>query len=135
LASAGSAARDPITLAAGGCPWRFLPKNFPLFSTVQNRFCAWHDSGRWVEQYEAGSFDDDAAAAVTIQAYEARRRRHWRPLLATRGELGRKAGHAAEAPCRGGVGRAVAGGVPVDGEAEALVVLRHQEKSDTESLE
>ena len=36
-----------------------------------------HDLSRnlvrvWVQKYEAGAFDDDAAAADTIQAYEAR---------------------------------------------------------------
>jgi transposase len=30
-----------------GCRWRFLPKDFPPFTTVQNRFYAWRDSGRW----------------------------------------------------------------------------------------
>jgi transposase len=30
-----------------GCPWRFLPKDFPPFTTVQNRFYAWRDSGLW----------------------------------------------------------------------------------------
>ena len=28
-----------------GCPWRLLPKDFPPFTTVQNRFYAWRDSG------------------------------------------------------------------------------------------
>jgi transposase len=30
-----------------GCPWRYLPKDFPPFTTVQNRFYAWRDSGVW----------------------------------------------------------------------------------------
>jgi transposase len=30
-----------------GCPWRLLPKDFPPFTTVQNRFYAWRDSGLW----------------------------------------------------------------------------------------
>jgi len=30
-----------------GCPWRYLPKDFPPFTTVQNRFSAWRDSGLW----------------------------------------------------------------------------------------
>jgi transposase len=30
-----------------GCPWRYLPKDFPPFTTVQNRFYAWRDSGLW----------------------------------------------------------------------------------------
>ena len=28
-----------------GCPWRLLPKDFPPYTTVQNRFYAWRDSG------------------------------------------------------------------------------------------
>jgi transposase len=34
-------------LIRAGCPWRYLPKDFPPFSTVQNRFYAWRDSGLW----------------------------------------------------------------------------------------
>jgi transposase len=30
-----------------GCPWRYLPKDFPPFTTVQNRFYAWRNSGLW----------------------------------------------------------------------------------------
>lgn len=30
-----------------GCPWRMLPRDFPPFTTVQNRFYAWRDSGLW----------------------------------------------------------------------------------------
>jgi transposase len=30
-----------------GCLWRYLPKDFPPFTTVQNRFYAWRDSGLW----------------------------------------------------------------------------------------
>ena len=32
-----------------GCPWRLLPKDFPPFTTVQNRFYAWRDSGLWMQ--------------------------------------------------------------------------------------
>lgn len=32
-----------------GCPWRLLPKEFPPFTTVQNRFYAWRDSGLWAQ--------------------------------------------------------------------------------------
>jgi transposase len=28
-----------------GCPWRYLPTDFPPFTTVQNRFYAWRGSG------------------------------------------------------------------------------------------
>jgi hypothetical protein len=34
-------------LIRAGCPWRHLPKHFPPFTTVQNRFYAWRDSGLW----------------------------------------------------------------------------------------
>ncbi len=30
-----------------GCPWRCLPKDFPPFTTAQDRFHAWRDSGPW----------------------------------------------------------------------------------------
>ena len=29
--------------------WRYLPKDFPPFTTVQNRFYAWRDSGLWAQ--------------------------------------------------------------------------------------
>jgi transposase len=32
-----------------GCPWRYLPKDFPPFTTVQNRFYAWRESGLWAQ--------------------------------------------------------------------------------------
>ena len=32
-----------------GCPWRYLPKNFPPFTTVQNQFYAWRDAGIWTQ--------------------------------------------------------------------------------------
>src|SRR5208283_1282692 len=32
-----------------GCPWRLLPKDFPPFTTVQNRFYAWRNSGLWTQ--------------------------------------------------------------------------------------
>jgi transposase len=34
-------------LIRSGCPWRLLPKDFPPFTTVQNRFYTWRDSGLW----------------------------------------------------------------------------------------
>jgi transposase len=42
----------PVRIANGGSmhhagPWRYLPKDFPPFTTVQNRFYAWRDSGLW----------------------------------------------------------------------------------------
>lgn len=36
-----------LFLAATGCQWRQLPKEFPPYSTVQGYFYAWRDAGRW----------------------------------------------------------------------------------------
>ncbi len=36
-------------LIRSGCPWRLLPKDFSSFTTVQNRFHAWRDSGLWTQ--------------------------------------------------------------------------------------
>jgi transposase len=36
-------------LIRSGCPWRLLPKDFPPFTTVQNRFYAWRDSDLWAQ--------------------------------------------------------------------------------------
>jgi len=36
-------------LIRAGCPWRLLPKDFPPFTTVQNQFYAWRDSGGWTQ--------------------------------------------------------------------------------------
>ena len=36
-------------LIRAGCPWRYLPKDFPPFTTVQNQFYAWRDSGLWTQ--------------------------------------------------------------------------------------
>jgi transposase len=32
-------------LARCACPWRYMPKDFPPYTTVQNRFCQLRDSG------------------------------------------------------------------------------------------
>ena len=32
-------------LIRSGCHWRFLPEGFPPFTTRQDRFYAWRDSG------------------------------------------------------------------------------------------
>jgi len=38
-------------LIRSGCPWRLLPKDFRPFTTVQNRFYAWRDSGfGWINR-------------------------------------------------------------------------------------
>ena len=31
------------------CPWRYLAKDFPPFTTVRNRFYGWRDSGLWTQ--------------------------------------------------------------------------------------
>ncbi len=36
-------------LIRAGCPWRLLPNDFPPFTTVQNRFYTWRDSGLWTQ--------------------------------------------------------------------------------------
>ncbi len=36
-----------LYIAATGCPWRFLPKDFPPFTTVQGYFYQWRDERRW----------------------------------------------------------------------------------------
>ena len=34
-------------IAATGCQWRMLPKDFPPYSTVQGYFYRWRDDGTW----------------------------------------------------------------------------------------
>lgn len=36
-------------LLRSGCPWRLLPRDFPPFTTVQNHFYRWRDSGLWTQ--------------------------------------------------------------------------------------
>lgn len=36
-----------LFILSTGCQWRFLPKEFPPYSTVQGYFYAWRDNGRW----------------------------------------------------------------------------------------
>lgn len=36
-------------LLRSGCQWRLLPKDFPPFTTVQNRFYTWRNSGLWAQ--------------------------------------------------------------------------------------
>ena len=36
-----------LYMAATGCQWRMLPREFPPYSTVQGYFYAWRDEGRW----------------------------------------------------------------------------------------
>ncbi len=37
-----------LYIASTGCPWRYLPKDFPPVSTVQRYFYFWRDEGLWV---------------------------------------------------------------------------------------
>ncbi len=37
-----------LYIASTGCPWRYLPKDFPPVSTVQRYFYHWRDEGLWV---------------------------------------------------------------------------------------
>lgn len=37
-----------LYIASTGCPWRYLPKDFPPVSTVQRYFYRWRDEGLWV---------------------------------------------------------------------------------------
>ncbi len=36
-----------LYMAATGCQWRMLPKEFPPYSTIQGYFYSWRDEGRW----------------------------------------------------------------------------------------
>ena len=36
-----------LYLTSTGCPWRTLPKDFPLLSAVQRYFYGWRDDGLW----------------------------------------------------------------------------------------
>ena len=36
-----------LYMAATGCQWRLLPKDFPPYTTVQGYFYAWRDDGLW----------------------------------------------------------------------------------------
>jgi transposase len=40
-------------MVRAGCPWRYLPRDFPPFTTVQNRFYAWRGSGVWTHILDA----------------------------------------------------------------------------------
>ena len=63
-------------LIRSGCPWRLLPKDFPPFTTVQNRFYSWRDSGLWTQivcvlvmgarEAEAAEFCQSGAGAMII---------------------------------------------------------------------
>ena len=36
-----------------GCPWRFLPSDFPKWQTVYDYFCAWKKNGTWKQIHNA----------------------------------------------------------------------------------
>ena len=60
-----------------GCPWRLLPKDFPPFTTVQNRFYAWRDSGLWMQIISvlvmAAREDEGRQAAPTAVVVDSHR--------------------------------------------------------------
>jgi len=55
-------------LAASGCQWRMLPKDFPPYSTVQHYFYHWRDSGLIVAVNEALTAASRLAAGRTEAA-------------------------------------------------------------------
>ena len=60
-----------------GCPWRYLPKDFPPFTTVQNRFYAWRDSG-------SGSGFSRSSSQRSARRKEKAQRPLWRLPIAGR---------------------------------------------------
>jgi putative transposase len=36
-----------------GCPWRYLPHDFPPWGTVSSQFCRWRQSGLWEKVHDA----------------------------------------------------------------------------------
>ena len=57
-------------LVRAGCPWRYLPKDFPPFTTVQNRFYAWRDSGLWEQIVSALVIDGASITMRTLNKSE-----------------------------------------------------------------
>lgn len=64
-------------LLATGCQWRMLPKDFAPYSTVQNYFYAWRDTGLWMrigralarrERLRAGRSEDPTAGVIDSQS-------------------------------------------------------------------
>jgi len=43
-----------LYLLTTGCQWRLLPKEFPLFSTVQRFFYRWRDTGEVDSEFGTG---------------------------------------------------------------------------------
>src|SRR5208283_4341484 len=70
-----------------GCPWRLLPKDFPPFTTVQNRFYAWRNSGLWTQiigvLVMAAREDEGRQAAPTAVVVDSSRRRKRAGLAAS----------------------------------------------------
>ena len=76
-----------------GCPWRLLPKDFPPFTTVQNRFYAWRDGGLWPQ----------IIAVLVMAAREAEGRKPAPTAVVVDSQSVKTteaAGHAASTPAR-----------------------------------
>ena len=76
-----------------GCPWRLPPKDFPPFTTVQNRFYAWRDSGLWAQ----------IVGVLVFAAREAGAAKPLRPpssSIANRSRRPRRAVRGASTPAR-----------------------------------
>jgi transposase len=78
-----------------GCPWRYLPKDFPPFTTVQNRFYAWRDSGLWEQIISVLVMDarevegrQAAPTAVVVDSPVGQDNGSWRPPWFRRGQEG-----------------------------------------------
>ena len=81
-----------------GCPWRYLPKDFPPFTTVQNRFYAWRDSGLWAQIISVLVMDareaegrQAAPTAVVVDSSRSRRRKLAAPAVSMRARRSRAA--------------------------------------------
>ena len=66
-------------LIRSGCQWRMLPKDFPPFTTVQNHFYRWRNSGLWsqilcllVMEAREAEGRDAAPSAVVIDSQSAK---------------------------------------------------------------
>jgi transposase len=76
-----------------GCPWRLLPKDFPPFTTVQNRFYAWRDA-------DYGSESSASSRWARVMRRAARPGRRRLSSTASRSRQPRPAGRAASTPPR-----------------------------------
>jgi transposase len=91
------------SLRAAAGPWRYLPKDFPPCTTVQNRFYAWHDSGLWeqivsvlVMAVREAEGKDAAPTVAIVDGQSVKTRGGWSPRL----RRGQKRSRAASATLR-----------------------------------